>query len=300
MSDIILHHYQLSPFSEKIRRILAFKEIPWRSVETPLLLPKADLAVLTGAYRRAPVMQIGADVYCDSALIARRLEQLYPEPTVISPALAGAVAIWEDWADNRLVHYVVAPMVVELSDELPPGFIEDRGKMTANWTREAFVEAAPHGLEETQLALDALDALASHLRATDFVLGDNFTLADAACFNPIGFLRKCPALASEIECRAAIAQWVKRIEDFGPVSVESLSGSEALAIARDAQPQDIQGDSTSSAGYRPGDVVSIVADDYGLETLTGEVLRARADDLAILRDDKTLGAVAVHYPRAGY
>ena len=97
MSDIILHHYDISPFSEKVRRILAFKRVPWHAVEQPIMAPKPELTPLTGGYRRIPVMQIGADVYCDTALIVRRLEQLHPEPTVIPAALAGAAAVLEDF-----------------------------------------------------------------------------------------------------------------------------------------------------------------------------------------------------------
>jgi len=79
MSQIILHHYDISPFSEKVRRVLAFKDIAWRAVEQPMMAPKPELTPLTGGYRRIPVMQIGADVYCDTALIIRRLEFLHPD-----------------------------------------------------------------------------------------------------------------------------------------------------------------------------------------------------------------------------
>jgi len=65
MNSIVLRYYDLSPFSEKIRRILAFKKIRLRSVETPIRLPKTELTALTGASRRAPVVQIGAAIYRD-------------------------------------------------------------------------------------------------------------------------------------------------------------------------------------------------------------------------------------------
>lgn len=297
MAEIILHHYPLSPFSEKIRRVLAFKRIHWRSVETPIVLPKAELTALTGGYRRAPVMQVGADVYCDSALIARRLEQLFPEPTILPPALVGAATIWEDWADHRLIHQATPAVVAELLDAFPPGFFEDRAKMTPSWSRDAFIEAAPHGLEETR---QSLDALAAQLGTSDFLLGDSFTLADAACFNPVGFLRMAPALAAEIASRPALAGWIKRIEDFGPGTAQALTGVEALAVARKAEPEDVDGESVIAANFQSGDTVSIVADDYGLETLTGKVARVRNSDVTILRSDRELGTVGVHYPRAGY
>ena len=70
MPEIILHHYPMSPFAEKVRLILGFKGLHWSSVHIPNIMPKPDLTALTGGYRKTPVLQIGADIYCDTALIA--------------------------------------------------------------------------------------------------------------------------------------------------------------------------------------------------------------------------------------
>src|SRR5215475_10042454 len=94
---IILHHFDRSPFSEKIRVVFGYKALSWRSVRIPLIMPKADLMPLTGGYRRTPVMQIGADVYCDTECIAAEIERRHPQPTLYpanSRALAGVVAGW--------------------------------------------------------------------------------------------------------------------------------------------------------------------------------------------------------------
>ena len=72
MNDLILHHYTTSPFSEKIRLILGFKQLAWKSVLIPSIMPKPDVVALTGGYRKTPFLQVGADIYCDTALIARR------------------------------------------------------------------------------------------------------------------------------------------------------------------------------------------------------------------------------------
>ncbi|RZI55153.1 MAG: glutathione S-transferase family protein, partial [Pseudomonas sp.] len=72
MSELILHHYPTSLFAEKARLMLGFKGLSWRSVNIPSIMPKPDLMPLTGGYRKTPVLQVGADIYCDTALIARR------------------------------------------------------------------------------------------------------------------------------------------------------------------------------------------------------------------------------------
>ena len=87
MPEIILHQYATSPFSEKIRKIFAHKKITWRSVEQPVIMPKPKLVPLTGGYRRIPVLQIGADVWCDTGIIVRKIEELNPTPTIYPEGL---------------------------------------------------------------------------------------------------------------------------------------------------------------------------------------------------------------------
>ncbi len=117
MAEILFHHYPLSPFSEKVRRLLAYKQLPWRAVEQPIMAPKPELTPLTGGYRRIPVLQIGADIYCDTALILRVLEQRHPTPACLPAPLAGAVSLLEDWADHRLFMQTVPPTIVRLLDQ---------------------------------------------------------------------------------------------------------------------------------------------------------------------------------------
>ena len=99
MSDIILHHYPSSPFAEKIRKILGFKKISWNSVIIPVIMPKPDLTALTGGYRRTPVLQIGDDIYCDTALIADVLERRVPAPSLYPAPIAGLARTLAQWAD---------------------------------------------------------------------------------------------------------------------------------------------------------------------------------------------------------
>jgi glutathione S-transferase len=95
-SEIILHNYPQSPVAEKVRVALGIKGMPWRSVEIPRLAPKPMLTRLTGGYRRTPVMQIGADIYCDSQCIIRELERCHPAPSLFPSSDAGLM-----WCRSR-------------------------------------------------------------------------------------------------------------------------------------------------------------------------------------------------------
>ena len=108
MSELILHHYPTSPFAEKARLMLGFKQLSWRSVTIPPLMPKPDLMALTGGYRKTPVLQVGADIYCDTALIARRLEQEKAVPALFPEGHEFTSASFALWADSVIFQHAVS------------------------------------------------------------------------------------------------------------------------------------------------------------------------------------------------
>jgi len=297
MADIILHHYPLSPFAEKIRRLLAYKRLPWRSVEQPMMAPKPDLTALTGGNRRIPVLQIGADVYCDSACIARRLDALHPEPACLPPDQAGLIGMIEDWADHRLTGQVMPSVIVELLPRLPPDILVDRAAMSPMLSKEMLFAAAPHTRSQALLSLDHLDA---RLRDRTFLLGDRFTLADAACFHPLWFMRNSPAQFEAVTDRPALTAWYGRIDALGTGSPRPMAPADALTIACEATPVDVDGPSVADPTLAVCDAVGIVADDFGREESRGTVARLTADEITIRRHDPALGEIAVHFPRSGY
>ena len=298
MSDVILHQYALSPFSEKIRRLLAVKGLPWRAVDQPIMMPKPDLVALTGGYRRIPVMQLGADVYCDTALIARRIEALRPAPETVPAGAAGLIAMLEDWADHRFFFQCVPPVIVTLFDQLPPGFLDDRAQMSPAMTKEGMFKAAPQAWSQAQLGLDRL---ARQLADKDYLLGERFTLADAACYNPVWFLKNDPKLFAAVLARPRLAAWFERIERVPDAGITTLAPADALAIARDAEPATPPPSRVPEGlGYGLGDQVAVVADDYGQEQTAGRVTYIDDERLTVERQDAALGRVALHFPRAGY
>src|SRR5664279_510698 len=144
MTELVLHHYATSPFSEKVRLVLGMKRMPWRSVTVPVMMPKPDVVALTGGYRRTPFMQIGADVYCDSALMCRVIDRLRPEPPLYPHAAAGLAEIVAQWADTTLfwtaVPYTMQPAGVahifaKMPAEAVKAFGADRAAMNPSMRR---------------------------------------------------------------------------------------------------------------------------------------------------------------------
>ena len=118
MPALILHHYETSPFSEKMRLVLGLKNLPWYSVTVPVMMPKPDVIALTGGYRRTPFLQIEADIYCDTALMCQVVDALHPTPPLYPHAINGLADIVAQWADTSLF-WIAVPYTIQPAS-IPP------------------------------------------------------------------------------------------------------------------------------------------------------------------------------------
>ncbi|HIM43531.1 MAG TPA: glutathione S-transferase family protein, partial [Rhodospirillales bacterium] len=188
MSDIILHHYPQSPVSEKVRVVFGLKDLDWRSVTIPRLPPKPDLMPMTGGYRLTPVMQIGADVYCDSHSIIREIERLNPEPTLFPGGAAGMAWGVGRWTDGPLFTSVIALVFGDAGDDLPDDFREDRGPLYfgAGYDIAQMTRDLPATLTQIRAQLQWMD---DRLETRNFMLGAEPGLPDALCYYLVWFIR---------------------------------------------------------------------------------------------------------------
>lgn len=298
-STPLLHHYDASPFSEKVRKVLAHKRIAWRAVEQPNMMPKPDLVVLTGGYRRIPVLQIGADVYCDTQLIVRVIERLAPDPTLYPGGSEGTCHAWSLWADRIVFLPVVAVVFAEIGHMVPPEFIADRQKMMPGRDFVELPQQAPHAREQLRALTSLLDTQLADGRR--WILGGDFSLADAACFHPFWFLRVAPGGAALLAGFPRLRAWFERVDQMGHGERADMAPAEALAIAKESRP-------TAATGVEPGEPngltagarVTVTPDDYGLDPVVGELVNASVHEVAVRRADPAVGEVVVHFPRIGY
>jgi glutathione S-transferase len=149
---IILHHFPQSPFSEKIRLIFGLKKIAWTSVVITRIMPRPDLMPMTGGYRRTPVMQIGADIYCDTQCIIRELERRFPEPTLFPEACRGLASATAMWTDKAFFQSTVNLVFGTLADKVPQEFIADREKLRGAKFDIAAMTAAIPQMRDTSFA----------------------------------------------------------------------------------------------------------------------------------------------------
>lgn len=305
MTTLILHHYPQSPFAEKARLMLGLKRLAWESVIIPRVMPKPDLVALTGGYRKTPVLQIGADVYCDTALIARRLDREGPDRALFPRGLEAATAAIAHFADSVLFQHAVA-----LNFE--PEALAARFKGVPEEHRRAFADdrrALFSGGSMTRIPIEIarpqwatfLSRLDRQLRDTAFVLGAEPSLADLATYHPIWFVAGNPMLASSFEAYASLRAWMARVAAIGHGHASELSSADALQRAHASAPEPLVENAFVDAnGLAAGRRVRVAATDYGVDAVEGELAWHDAESVAIDRDDPRAGRVRVHFPRVGF
>ncbi len=298
MSGIILHQYDSSPFTEKVRICLGIKGLAWQAVDQPVIMPKPDLTPLTGGYRRIPVMQIGADVYCDSALIVRELDRRYPTPSLFPAGNKGQANAVEIWADKALFQSAVLAIFGTLGDGVDPAFIKDREALSGQPFNVAAMKAlAPFAL--TQIKAHAA-LLAEYLAdGRSFLEGEAPGLADAAAYYNFWFIRSfCPGIADRFDDISGFDAWFARVGAIGHGSRSNMAPADALAMAKASDPVSL--DILPSDEALRGRTVALSATDYGRDPIVGIFAGSTHSSLTVLREDPELGAIAVHVPRLGY
>jgi glutathione S-transferase len=306
MAELILHHYPTSPFAEKARLLLGFKGLSWRSVNIPPMMPKPDLTALTGGYRKTPVLQIGADIYCDTALIARRLEQEKASPALFPEGREMIATSFAAWADSVVFQHAVSLVfqpesVAVRFAKLPPeaikAFISDRAGLFSGGTATRLpAEQAKHQWPVIMARLEQQ----LQREEGDFLLGDP-SIADFAMAHPLWFLKGTPVTSPLVDAYPAISAWLARVLGFGHGASSQMSSEEALEVARNATPAALPDESFEEPnGFVAGQRVSIAAIDYGVDPVAGELLFAGSEELILRREDERGGVVHVHFPRFGF
>jgi glutathione S-transferase len=300
-NEIIFHQYDISPFSEKVRVIFGVKGLAWNSVIQPVIMPKPELLPLTGGYRKIPVMQIGADVFCDTQIILRELERRYPTPSIF-PVKNGLAYGLGFWSDRLFFMPSVGVVFGEIGHMVPDAFKQDRAKMSGStFSTEAMQAAAPFAKDQWRAHADFVAETLEDGR--DFMGGPRPGAGDIHAYMNFWWLKAAvPHVAEQLLKEfPKITTWTTRVAAIGHGTPAPMEPKEALAIAKaatsDAKPAM---DSFDPRGLKPGDKVNVSADDYGRDAIAGEIVFGNAHEIAIARHDPAVGDVVVHFPRAGF
>ena len=304
MNNVVLHHYPASPFAEKARLMLGYKGLAWKSVFIPMVMPKPDVMALTGGYRKTPILQVGADIYCDTVLIAQALDELVPAPALMPAAVEGLAGPLAQWADATLFwasmsYSTQAAGMAQMFAKAPPqavqSFAEDRKAMGAGMPR-------PRPADATGAYKTYLQRLAQMLQAGPYLLGAQPSVADFAAYHPLWFTRsQTPVLAGILEAYPTVLAWMDRMAAMGHGTVERYTSAQAIELARSSTPKPVDGELfQDDHGIALGSRVTVAAESFGLEPTEGTLVAATASRYTLAREDDRAGPVHVHFPRIGY
>lgn len=305
--SIILHQFERSPFSEKIRLALRMKNLGWAAVDIPSIMPKPDLTPLTGGYRRTPVMQIGADIFCDTSIMLIELEKRFQIPALNLPGHEGLAKMVGAWTDGKWFQSSVAVIFGAVGDQMPQAFIDDRTKMSGRpFDVDAMKAAAPIMRDQWRSQLlwieERLDG-GRRAGTGDWLVGTKPGMVDVHAFmNPWFVEKNIPDFLEEcFQSAPQTRDWYARLKEYKGQAPEEISGADAVEIAHNAAPR-LKAATTSDdlRDLQPGDRVAIAPDDYAKDWVEGDLVIANAERVIIARQDERADNLHVHFPRVGY
>ena len=299
-APIFLHHYPASPFSEKIRLTLGYLGVPWQSVEISSVMPRPLLMPLTGGYRRTPTLQIGANVYCDTAVITEGLVRHTGDQTLLRRGFV--VRRTAEWADTTLFRTAVAlnfrpeaaaAFMSQLSPEEVQAFMADRAQLTGDAPMVTI--SAEAAMSSFQAYLGQLD---DSLRGA-FLFGEEPSAADFSVYHGLWFVSQNPVNATLLEPFAGVQAWMERMAALGHGDVAEATGEAALAAAAEAEPVAPEFSSGVFADL-VGKEVHVTPTDYGRIPVTGRLIAASAEEIVIERQDDQADRIMTHFPNIGF
>lgn len=297
-SDLILYHYPASPYAEKVRLMTGYLGVPWYSVDVPIQPPRETLALLAGGYRRIPVAQIGADIYCDTALISAQIIALGERSLATD---SDGVKLLADHAEQQAFFAAIrqnSQLKTALGLILKLGF---KGMMAFAKDRATFaVGYAPAMLSPNQAKAvfeKYLDDLGSQLVGKTFLGGDAPCLSDFRCYHPI-FLAIAFRSVKTSQLPQTVRDWMQRVEGFGWGQVSPMSERDALETARSMSPATINQEAAAHPDV--GEWVTVSPTDTGRVPVTGTLVGLDAHCISLLRRSDDAGDVHVHFPTVGF
>ncbi|MEM1433050.1 MAG: glutathione S-transferase family protein [Pseudomonadota bacterium] len=301
---IYLHHYDASLFSEKIRVLLGYLDLEWHSVEISSVMPRPLLMPLTGGYRRTPVLQIDANVYCDTAIITRALiRHAEAQDRLLHDFAATRIA---EWADTQLFRVAVAlnfrpealgAMMQNLSSTDIETFQKDRAELSKGASIVSYSTPAAFGYLAAYL--DELEATLTGSSAA-YLFGSTPSVADFSIYHCLWFLRNNPVNRELLASHGATLDWYRRIGEFGHGTRRNASAEAALATAREHEPVLPTLIGEMPQHIEAGRQVTIAPVDYGRIPVAGRLVAANSEELVLERETPETARVFTHFPNAGF
>ena len=296
----IFHHKSVSPYSEKVRLMLGYTATPWLSLQAPLTPPRPSIDPLLGGYRRIPVAQIGADIFCDTRIICDEIAALANQPSLSPFGQPDAVTGFIEDVESRVFLTGVASVPLAgvfkaLWRQVP---LRHWARYLGDKRRLLDTSAVAHPDRAT-----ALKAWRAHLVDLDarldgaFLGGATPAIADFCAVHLLWFRQgmEGQALFNGLQ---RVPDWYQRMIAIGHGEWQEISAADTLAFARDSSPREIP--QAMRRGPRLGELVEVMPGDYACIPTRGRLVGEDAHRWILARDTGVAGQVHVHFPKRHY
>jgi len=211
MGDINLYQYSISPFSEKLRRVLVDKGLKWNPIDCHYEDKTNLLKITGGKWTRVPVVEWNGEVVWNSTDIIKWIDQKVPARRVIPEGVLGLCEVIDQWADNTLFTPILLLVIPDLLDAAGDAQLRaNREKLIGMSSAQMRCGAAAY---REQLVVYAR-MIDTQLEGKDFFLGGGFTMADASLYHPFFFLALNPGNFEVVREFKNLARWYERVRDF--------------------------------------------------------------------------------------
>lgn len=308
MPGIVLHHYPRSPYAEKVRVALGLKRLAYFSVTMRPWMPKPELMPLTGGYRRTPVLQVGADIFCDTMVILQQIERMHPSPSLF-PGGCEDLATTLGWGIEKSIFVPAVGVIVGLTGQnYPRELVEDRlGFFGFSIEHKDMLPKQAQFVNRLNAHLVWLRGILAGGRP--FLLGAEPSAADLCAYHPLWHLRRAggdPTAARTVldllPTLGPLLPWMDRVAALGHGEPQELPAAEALALALRSTPAGAppEQDAAGLSGLQPGEQVRVTPDDTGRDPVAGRLVAVTANEIVLRRHDEQVGEIQIHFPRAGF
>ena len=223
-----LHHNAASTCSQKVRLVLAHKNLEFQSHEIDLLGggQHDPEYVKLNPNHVVPTLVRDGEVFIESSLINEYLEDAFPEVPMLPADAAGrhAVRLWTKRLDEQVhpatgvVTFAIGPrkMLLQQPEQVREANINAIPDPARRALRRSVLE---HGVQAPEFAgalaamIDLLDRLETALAQSQWLGGRTFSLADAGV---LPYVLRLDALAMTplIEARPKAADWFAGVQDL--------------------------------------------------------------------------------------
>lgn len=296
-NTLILHQYEISPFSEKVRVVLGMKNLQWHACNQPIMMPKPEMVALTGGYRRIPILQIGADLYFDSLFIIEELERRYPLRSVFSVQGKGLTWALSHWSDDAFFYSLVTILFASNDWDYDEAFLSDRSDLLGRpFDENAMSDAMPQAKANLRMSLQWLENQFSDGRR--YLLGNKSEAIDAAAYFPLFFISTGKG-ASKIILKdyPLVCRWIERIKAIGyGVRLEDITGQQALNVASAAALVPLASDTVIYRDFIVGEKVLVHYHDANTPKLMAVLLQADFLSFTVRPVAESISHLHVHMP----